>query len=120
MFQRFHDSFFFLWQTFRLFGIFKFWFIITFSLYDSAFLLYLCKIQVSDFQSALLQNIILDFLIDGFALLAVRSSSSISNFTLICFNLFNLSFESNTLLSTCVEAVKKILERHSLALTEPL
>ena len=32
----------------------------------------------------------------------VKSSSSISNSTLICFNLFDLSFESNTILSTCV------------------
>ena len=54
---------FFLWRTLRLSGIFRFWQVIICPLNNSTFLLYLCDIQVTDFQSALLQNIILDFLI---------------------------------------------------------
>ena len=53
---------------------------------NAVFLLYLCNIWVADFQSSLLQNIILDFLIDFFTPRRVRSSSFISNATLIFFN----------------------------------
>ena len=68
MFQRFPYNHFFLWRAFRLSGIFLFRQVIIHPLNNAAFLLYLCNIQVADFQSALLQNIILDFLISGFTL----------------------------------------------------
>lgn len=68
MFQCRPYSRFFLWRTLRLSGVFRFWQVIICPLNNATFLLYLCNIQVADFQSTLLQNVILNFRISGFAL----------------------------------------------------
>ena len=68
MFQCFPYSRFFLWRAFRLSGIFRFWQIIVYPLNNTAFLFYLCDIEIADLQSCMLQYIILNFLIGGFAL----------------------------------------------------
>lgn len=68
MFQRSHNRLFFFSWTLWLSGVFRFWQVIICPLNNATFLLYLCNIQVADFQSALLQNVILNFRISGFAL----------------------------------------------------
>lgn len=68
VFQRSHNRLFFFSWTLWLSGIFRFRQVIICPLNNATFLLYLCNIQVADFQSALLQNVIFDFLISCFAL----------------------------------------------------
>ncbi len=68
MFQRFPYILFFLWRAFRLTGIFRLWHIIVYPLNNTTYLLYLCNIQAADLSSSMLQYILLDFLIGGFAL----------------------------------------------------
>lgn len=63
MFQCFPYSRFFLSRAFCLSGIFRFRQVIIYPLNNSAFLFHLSDIQTSNFQSAMLQHIILDFLI---------------------------------------------------------
>ena len=68
MLQRLPYRRFFLWRTFRLSGIFRFWQIVFHPLDNPTFLFYLCNIQTADFQSRMFQHIILDFLISCLAL----------------------------------------------------
>lgn len=68
MFQCLPYSRFFLWRAFWLSGIFRFRQVIIYPLNNIAFLFYLCNIQVTDFQSAMLQHIILNFLIGSLLL----------------------------------------------------
>ena len=60
------DCFFFIWRALRLFSVLRLRLIVVLTLNDTALLFYLCDIQAADFQAAVLQHIIFDFLVGGF------------------------------------------------------
>ena len=62
------DCFFFIQRALRLFSVLRLWLIVIITLDDPALLLYLCDVQAADFQTAVLQHIILDLLVGGFLL----------------------------------------------------
>ena len=66
MLQCLLDCFFFIRRALRLFSVLRLRLIVVLTLDDTALLLYLCDIQAADFQAAMLQYIILDFLVGGF------------------------------------------------------
>lgn len=63
MFQCLRNGSFLLRWALRLPGILGFRFIIVLALNNAVFLLYLCDIEVADFQSGMLENVFPDFLV---------------------------------------------------------
>lgn len=57
-----NGSFLFQWAL-GLLGVFGFRFIVVLTLNNAVFLLYLCDIEVADFQSGMLENVFPDFLV---------------------------------------------------------
>ncbi len=62
------DCLFLLRRALGLLGILRLRLVIVLALNNTALLFYLCDIQATDFQAAMLQHIILDFLVGGFLL----------------------------------------------------
>ena len=60
------DCFFFIRRALRLFCVLKLRLIVVLTLNDTSLLLYLCDIQVADFQAAMLQHVIFDFFVGSF------------------------------------------------------
>ena len=63
MLQCFHNRIFLIRWALGLLGVFGFRFIVFLTLNNAVFLLYLCDIEVADFQSGMLENVFPDFLV---------------------------------------------------------